>query len=54
MGNISIKEKYFTIASYWREKIRDESKTITKKKIKPLRFIFNKTELDYQESKKSS
>ena len=51
MGNISIKEKYFIIASYWRDKIRDESKSIVKKKLKPLRFIFNKADLEYYASK---
>ena len=50
---MTIKEKYFTIASYWRDKIHDESKSIAKKKMKPLRFVFNKAELDYNKSKKS-
>ena len=54
MPSVSMKEKYYVIASYWRDKIRDESKLIAKKKLKPLRFIFNKAELEYYESKTSS
>ena len=53
MGNITPKEKYFIISAYWRDKIHDESKSIAKKRIKPLRFVFNKTELDYNRSKNS-
>ena len=53
MRDITIKEKYFIISLYWRDKIHDESKSIVKKRMKPLRFVFNKAELDYNRSKKS-
>lgn len=35
------------VASYWREKIKDESKQIVKAKWLPLRFIFTEKDFEY-------
>ena len=52
--SISKQEEYMTVSSYWRDKIREESKAIMRKKREPLKFIFNKAEFEYHESKKST
>ena len=40
-------EKYIAIASYWRDKIKEETKSSARKNIEAPRFLFNKMDLDY-------
>jgi hypothetical protein len=43
----SKQEADMIVASYWREKIKDESKQIVKAKWLPLRFIFTEKDFEY-------
>ena len=55
-GRKKIKEnpykcEYTISANYWRDKIIEENKAIKRKNVEQLRFIFNKSDLDYFQSK---
>ena len=55
-GRKKINEKpnkceYIVSANYWRDKIIEENKAIKRKNVDQIRFIFNKSDLDYFKSK---
>ena len=55
-GRKKINEKpnkceYVVSANYWRDKIIEENKAIKRKNVDQIRFIFNKSDLDYFKSK---
>ena len=45
------REEYLVVAAYWKDKIREENKSITKENADQLRFLFNKNDFLYYNSK---
>ena len=41
------KAEYYVVANYWRDRIREETKSSMRKKSKQLKFVFNQNEVDY-------